>query len=73
MKKLIIIGLISINLFANTPLEINGEILISKHPLEEKYIAYESGGTLDAIDSYSDGIGVLLVESPFSEQPHPKG
>jgi hypothetical protein len=66
MKKTIILSLIAASLFAEVPLTLNGKIVMEKHPLPITSLSVESGGSLSAIDAYSDGVGVLLGESPSS-------
>jgi len=58
MKQILYIGLFSLfylNSFAN------GNLLSKKIPLDNKFLSNENGGTLSAIDAYSDGIGIYTV------------
>jgi hypothetical protein len=70
MKKIIVLSLIVSGLLASSiinerpPLIINKQTVMVQHPLPVTSLSVESGGTLSAIDAYSDGVGVLLGESP---------
>lgn len=64
MKKLLTLSLMAISLIANeyVPLKLKGEVVMEKHPLPVTSLSHESGGSLPAIDAYSDGVGVLLID-----------
>lgn len=63
MKKFIIVSTLALSLIsaANAaPILKDGNEILSKHPINIENRSKEYGGTKDAVDAYSDGVGVYV-------------
>lgn len=63
MKKFITVSMFALSLISAAsaaPILNDGKEVLSKHPLGVEYRSKEYGGTKDAIDAYSDGVGVYV-------------
>lgn len=63
MEKFIMVSMVALSLISAAqaaPILKDGKEIISKHPLAVEYRSKEYGGQLDAIDAYSDGVGVYV-------------
>ena len=63
MRKFITVSMFALSLTSAAlaaPILNGGKEVLSKHPLGVEYRSKEYGGTKDAIDAYSDGVGVFV-------------
>jgi hypothetical protein len=60
IKSNFIIGALLSSAFAAPFVDIHGNKVLDEHPLKPKYRSVENGGTTAAIDSYKDGVGIIV-------------
>jgi surface protein len=65
MKKILVSSLLCIGLISSlSAVETAGKVKLSKSPIDLNFLSVENGGSLSAIDSYSDGIGMKIIGVP---------
>lgn len=60
MKKVMIVGMLGVML-ASSSLYAEGFAKLSKKPVGDNFLSVENGGSVNAYDSYSDGVGMFAV------------